>query len=138
VLPVWLFIICGQLYIFYIRKLITNLKLLYFMVRNATVPSGTAIQRTFSNLRYLKQLYSAADLLHRHFGTVLAVNCFLTFLTMFTSSYYIIEFYKRGYVIVVFWSCSDVLEAFLRFWLICHTSDQIRETVIILFRIFFN
>jgi hypothetical protein len=41
-------------------------------------------------------------------------------------------------VIVVFWSCSDVLEAFLRFWLICHTSDQIRETVIILFRIFFK
>jgi hypothetical protein len=40
-------------------------------------------------------------------------------------------------VIVVFWSCCDVLEAFLRFWLICHTSDQIREIVIILFRIFF-
>jgi hypothetical protein len=35
------------------------------MVRNATVPGRTAVQRTFSNLRYLKQLYSAADLLHR-------------------------------------------------------------------------
>ncbi len=135
-LPVWLFIICGQLYIFYTRKLIANLKLLYFMVRNATVSSGTAVQRTFPNLRYLKQLYLAADLLHLHFGTVLAVNCFQTFVTMFTSSYYIIEFYKRGNVIVVCWSCIDVFEAFLRFWLICHTSDLIREVVIILFRIF--
>ncbi|EFX74771.1 hypothetical protein DAPPUDRAFT_346882 [Daphnia pulex] len=130
VLPVWLFIICGQLYIFYTRKLIANLKLLYLMVRNATVPSGTAVQRTFSNLRSLKHLYLAAELLHRHFSTVLAVNCFLTFVTMFTSSYYIIEFYKRGNVIVVCWSCIDVLEAFLRFWLICHTSDQIREITI--------
>jgi hypothetical protein len=38
-------------------------------------------------------------------------------------------------VTVLCWSSSDVIEAFLRFWLICHTSDQIRETVIILFRI---
>jgi hypothetical protein len=106
------------------------------MVRNATIPSRTAVQRTFSNLRYLKQLFLAADLLHRHFSTVLAINCFLTFVTMLTSSYYIILFYKRGNVVVFCWGCSDVIEAFLRFWLICHTSDQIRETVIILFRIF--
>jgi hypothetical protein len=138
VLPVWLFIICGQLYIFYTRKLIANLNLLYFMLRNATIPSRTAVQRTFSNLRSLKHLYLAAELLHSHFSIVLAINCFLAFVTMFTSSYYIIEFYKRDNVIVVCWSCSDVLEAFLRFWLICHTSDQIRETVIISFCIFKN
>jgi hypothetical protein len=100
------------------------------MVRNATIPSRTAVQRTFTNLRHLKQLYLAADLLHRHFSAVLAINCFQTFLTMLTSSYYIIEFYKRGIVTVLCWGCSDVIEAFLRFWLICHTSDQIREIVI--------
>ncbi|XP_046462854.1 uncharacterized protein LOC124209030 [Daphnia pulex] len=46
---------------------------------------------------------------------------------MLTSSYYIIEFYKRGNVVVFCWGGCDVIEAFLRFWLICHTSDQIRE-----------
>jgi hypothetical protein len=99
------------------------------MVRDATIPSRTAVQRTFSNLRSLKQLYMAADLLHRHFSTVLAINCFHTFVTMLTSSYYIILFYKRGNVVVFCWGGCDVIEAFLRFWLICHTSDQIRETV---------
>jgi hypothetical protein len=99
------------------------------MLRNATVPSRTAVQRTFWHLRSLKQLYLAADLLHRHFSAVLAINCFLTFVRMLTSSYYIIEFYKRGDVVLVCWSGSDVIEAFLRFWLICHTSDQIREIV---------
>jgi hypothetical protein len=85
------------------------------MVRNATIPSRTAVQRTFTNLRHLKQLYLAADLLHRHFSAVLAINCFQTFLTMLTSSYYIIEFYKRGIVTVLCWGCSDVIEALFAF-----------------------
>ncbi len=130
-IPVWVFLICSQLYIFYTRKLIANLKLLYFVVRNATVPSQTVAQRTFAHLRSLKQLYLAADLLHRHFSTILVVNCFLTFITMLTSSYYVIEFIQRGYVVIVCWEVSTVLDSFVRFWLICHTSDRIRETVII-------
>jgi hypothetical protein len=31
---------------------------------------------------------------------------------------------------VVFLDSSDVVDSFIRFWLICHTSDLIRETVI--------
>jgi hypothetical protein len=132
VLPVWIFIICGQLCIFYTRELITNLNLFCAMVRNAgVIPSRTVAQRTFSNLRSLKQLYLAADLLHRHFSTILVVNCFLTFITMLTSSYYVIEFSQRGFVAIVCWEASHVLDSFVRFWLICHTSDRIRESVII-------
>jgi len=135
-MPIWIFIICGQLYIFYTRKLIANLKLLYFVVRKTRViPSLTVAQRTFANLRSLKQLYVATDLLHRHFGTMLAVNCFFTFITMITSSYYVIEYLKNGYVVVVCWDASDVLDSFVRFWLICHTSDRIREIVTIYYSI---
>ena len=88
-IPVWIFIICSQLHIFYTRKLISKLKLLCVMVRNTgVIPSRAVAQRTFSNLRSLKQLYEAADLLHRHFSTILVVNCCQTFITMLTSSYY--------------------------------------------------
>ncbi|EFX89765.1 hypothetical protein DAPPUDRAFT_346895 [Daphnia pulex] len=130
VFPVWIFIICSQLHIFYTRKLIANSKLLNFVVRNATVPiSQTDVaQRTFSNLRSLKQLYLAADLLHRQFSTILMVNCFLAFITMLTSSYYVIEFSQLGYVVIVCWEASHVVDSFVRFWLICHTSDRIRES----------
>jgi hypothetical protein len=51
---------------------------------------------------------------------------------MFTSFYYLIELFERGYVVVACWEVSDVLDSFVRFWLICHTSDRIRETVIII------
>jgi hypothetical protein len=138
VISVWIFIICGQLCIFYTRELIANLKLLNFVVRNTSgVPNRiVAQQRTFAHLGSLKKLYEAADLLHHHFSTILAVNCFLTVVTMLTSSYYVIEFFKSGRLIPLCWDASDVLDSFVRFWLICHTSDRIRETVIImLFRI---
>ena len=86
-------------------------------------------RRTFDILRTLKQLYLAADLLYRHFSTILIVNCFLTLTIMFCAIYYVIEFIPSGYA-VVFLDSSDVVDSFIRFWLICHTSDLIRETVI--------
>ena len=98
-------------------------------VFNFVAKNNTNIQRIFDILRYLKQLYLASDLLHRHFSTILMVNCFVTFLTMLTSAYYVIEFIPSGYVPMVFLDSSDVVDSFIRFWLICHTSDLIRETV---------
>ena len=86
-------------------------------------------RRTFDILRTLKQLYLAADLLYRHFSTILIVNCFLTLTMMFCAIYYVIEFIPSGYAVVFLDSC-DVVDYFIRFWLICHTSDLIRETVI--------
>jgi hypothetical protein len=86
-----------------------------------------------SNYKWTKQLYLAADLLHRHFSTILMLNCFMAFITMFIYAYYVIEFIQSGLsMIVVFWDSSDVIESFVRFWLICHTSDRIREAVIII------
>ena len=114
-------------------KLIANLNSFFVTVRsNGVIPSRTVAQRTFANLRSLKQLYLAADLLHRHFSTILVVNCFLTVVTMFTSFYYLIELFLRGYAVGACWEVSDVLDSFVRFWLICHTSDRIRETVMII------
>ena len=129
-IPVWIFIICGQLYLFYVKKLIEKLNFVYLVAKNSKVIKCQIItQRTFGILLSLKQLYLAADLLHRHFSTILMVNCCVTFLTMFTATYFVIEFIPSGYVPMVFLDSSDVVDSFIRFWLICHTSDLIRETV---------
>ena len=130
-IPVWIFIICGQLYLFYVKKLIEKLIFVYLVAKNSNkvIKCRIITQRTFNILRTLKQLYLAADLLHRHFSAILMVNCFVTFLTMLTSAYYVIEFIPSGYVMVGS-DLIDVVESIIRFWLICHTSDLIRETVI--------
>jgi len=132
VIPVWIFIICGQLYLFYVKKLIEKLNFVYLVAKNSSkvIKCQIITQRTFDILRTLKQLYLAADLLHRHFSTILMVNCFVTFLTMLISAYYVIEFFQRGNMVVVCLELSEVVESLIRFWLICHTSDLIRETVI--------
>ncbi len=130
-IPVWIFIICGQLYLFYVKKLIEKLNLVYLVAKNSSkvIKCQIITRRTFDILRTLKQLYLAADLLYRHFSTILIVNCFLTLTIMFCAIYYVIEFIPSGYAVVFLDSC-DVVDYFIRFWLICHTSDLIRETVI--------
>ena len=130
-IPVWIFIICGQLYLFYVKKLIEKLNFVYLVAKNSSkvIKCQIITQRTFDILRTLKQLYLAADLLYRHFSTILIVNCFLTLTMMFCAIYYVIEFIPSGYAVVFLDSC-DVVDYFIRFWLICHTSDLIRETVI--------
>jgi hypothetical protein len=132
VIPVWIFIICGQLYLFYVKKLIEKLNLVYLVAKNSSkvIKCQIITRRTFDILRTLKQLYLAADLLHRHFSTILIVNCFLTLTMMFCAIYYVIEFIPSGYVAAVCLDSSDFVDYFIRFWLICHTSDLIRETVI--------
>ncbi len=125
--PVWIFVICSQLYLFYVRKLIDKLNVFNFVAKN-----NTNIQRIFDILQSLKQLYLAADLLHRHFSTILMVNCFMTFITMLTTTYNVIDFFQRGNMVLFCWDSSDVIDSFIRFCLICHTSDRIREAVIII------
>jgi hypothetical protein len=127
VVPVWIFVICSQLYLFYVRKLIDKLNVFNFVAKN-----NTNIQRIFDILQSLKQLYLAADLLHRHFSTILMVNCFMTFITMLTTTYNVIDFFQRGNMVLFCWDSSDVIDSFIRFCLICHTSDRIREAVIII------
>ena len=125
--PVWIFVICSQLYLFYVIKLIDKLNVFNFVAKN-----NTNIQRIFDILQSLKQLYLAADLLHRHFSTILMVNCFMTFITMLTTTYNVIDFFQRGNMVLFCWDSSDVIDSFIRFCLICHTSDRIREAVIII------
>ena len=118
--------------------MVEKLDVFYSAVKNPTDIQNEIInQRTFAILQTLKQLYLAEDLLHRHFSTILMLYCFMAFITMLTSAYYVIEFIQSGQsMVVVCWDSSDVIDSFIRFWLICHTSDRIREAVIIILILF--
>lgn len=109
--------------------MIASLNLLKEMPKNTRSVSSIVSRRSLTNMRSLKHLYSAADLLHRRFRTMLMVNSCSTLITMFSSSYYSIEFLRERDVVMLFRDGSDIVGSFIRFWLTCHTADRIQEAV---------
>lgn len=129
VVPVLIYCICGQLHVFYLQKMAVRLNLLTIVSRNTRTVNRIVSLRSFTILGSLKQLYLAADLLHRRFNIMLMVNSCSTVITMFSSSYYSIEFLRQGNMVMLCRDSSDMIASFIRFWLMCHTADRIRETV---------
>ncbi|KZS15329.1 Uncharacterized protein APZ42_019132 [Daphnia magna] len=128
VVPVLIYCICGQLHVFYLQKMAVRLNLLTIVSRNTRTVNRIVSLRSFTILGSLKQLYLAADLLHRRFNIMLMVNSCSTVITMFSSSYYSIEFLRQGNMVMLCRDSSDMIASFIRFWLMCHTADRIRET----------
>lgn len=129
VVPVWIYYICGQLHVFYVQKMVVRLNLLNELSRNTTTVHRIVSPRSFTILRSLTQLYSAAELLHHRFSTMLMINSCSTLISMFSASYYLIESFRQGDMIMLCRDSSDMITSFIRFWLMCHTADRIREAV---------
>ncbi len=130
VLPIWIYVICGELVVFYFHRITCQLKLLNMAVRNLRTNQKLFLNmQTFIVLRPLKELYLATDLLHRRLSRMLLANCCMSFVIMLTSSYYVIEYIREKYFMVACWDGFDVFDSFLRYFLICHTTDRIREAV---------
>ncbi|XP_045031459.1 uncharacterized protein LOC116924617 isoform X2 [Daphnia magna] len=127
VVPVWIYYICGQLHVFYVQKMVVRLNLLNELSRNTTTVHRIVSPRSFTILRSLTQLYSAAELLHHRFSTMLMINSCSTLISMFSASYYLIESFRQGDMIMLCRDSSDMITSFIRFWLMCHTADRIRE-----------
>ena len=126
-LPVWIFAICGELVVFYFNTIVFHLKLIA-LSKNMAQMEGSVRKQTFEILSSLKQIYYASDLLHHRFSTMLMANCFFSLIVMLTSSYYVIE-YKDKTILIPCWDGLDVLDSFIRFCLVCHASDRMREAV---------
>ena len=130
VLPVWIFAIYGELIVFYFNKLASNLKVSALSKNMAQMEGDSVRKDTFEMLRSMKQIYYASDLLHHRFSTMLITNCFLSFIVMLISTFYVIEYVvDKIYIGVPWWDGMDVLDSFLRFWLVCHTADRMRGAV---------
>ena len=127
VLPVWIFAICGELVVFYFNTIVFHLKLIALSKSMAQM-EGSVRKQTFEILSSLKQIYYASDLLHHRFSTMLMANCFFSLIVMLTSSYYVIE-YKDKTILIPCWDGLDFLDSFIRFCLVCHASDRMREAV---------
>ncbi len=130
-LPVWIYLICGELVIFYYQRITNQLKLLCTMAARDLITN----QKNFLNMQFLKllrpfnELYLATDLLHRRLSLMLLINCYLSFVIMLTSSYYTIEYISEKYYMGACWNGFDVFDSFLHYFLIFHTTDRLREAV---------
>lgn len=131
VLPVWIYTIFGQLLIVYFTKTASNLKkIIKDNAENDPNKTSAIVQQTVVVLRSLKSLYLATAMLYRSLSFLLLANCFISVIIMFTSSYYAIEFLEnRNTILVGSWDAIDVIDSFVRFWLVCHVSDRVRKTV---------
>lgn len=126
VIPIWIFVIFGQLLVVYLKTLTCNLNVIK---AQEVKPFENAAHQALVVLRSLEQLYSATNFLHRRFRLVLMANCCLIFIVMLTSAYYAIDSFSKSLIVVGFWSISNVLDPFTRFLAMCHISDQIRIAV---------
>lgn len=129
-LPIWIFAICGQLLVVYFERLESDLKNLT-QLKAKYIRSRCVLQQALVILRLLEKLYHATSLLHRRLRFMLIINCCLSFIVWILSTYYAINFWMEGLILVGFWDFSRVLDSFVRFFAMCYTSDQIRTAVIV-------
>lgn len=67
--------------------------------------------------------------LHKQFSFMLIVICFISAITLLTSSYYFIHFIGKKYVVVSSWDAMEAIDSFIRFCLIGHIADQMQNAV---------
>lgn len=93
------------------------------------IQNRAVAQQTFFTLASLKQLYLATNLLYSQMNVMLMANCFLVVILMLTSSYYAISYFFEGNFMGGCWDATDVIDSFIRFWLMCHIADTVRSAV---------
>lgn len=118
-MALWLFVLCGQL-------LTTYYKTAAQKIGRLNRIEGAACWGILSQYR---QLIKTCQALHRDFRFILLANCWLSIVTVLTSSFFALEYMKSNHWIVTLWDGSDILESSFRLWLACHTSDRIRSSV---------
>lgn len=127
VLPVWLYAILGELLIVYFTSIARNLQLLHTLMPK--FQSQTVAKQISIVLRPLKPLYLAINLLTCYLNSVLMINCFLSFILMLICSYSAIIHFEDGEVRAACWDALDVVDSFVRYWLVCHTADRMGKAV---------
>ncbi len=128
---VWIYVICGELVGFYFQRTTYQLNFINIAAKKLRVNQKHVIHlKTFAVLRSLKELNFATEFLHRRLSSMFLAICCMSFVTMLTSSYYVIEFiFIDKQFMTSCWEGFTVFDSFLRFFFICHTSDRMRKAV---------
>ena len=129
-LPTWIFFLCGQLVLIYFKNI--KKRLGYLMMRNSMKISDRKIivRDILKTLRCIKRLNLAIDLLHRRFSTMLLATCFITGITLLSSSYFMIDSIGNPSKLwLVCWELTDVIDSLIRFFLLGYISDRMRKAV---------
>lgn len=132
----FLFVLCGQLFIIFHKKTVEELKLL---LNSKWVNYRSSDELIWSLLSHFRILREAKRQLFYDFRPMLMINCCLSVINILTCAYYSIDlfFFTSNYWVIVMWDICDTLEFIFRLWLICHTVDHIRASVCDSIHLFF-
>lgn len=90
----------------------------------------TIVLQVLKTLHSTKQFNLASQFLHQRFRVMLMAICFLCTITLLTASYFVIHnSIHRVNVVVGLLDTADFIDCFVRFWLMCHISDRMRQAV---------
>ena len=129
-MALFLFVLCGQLFVIYHLKIIEDLRLLLNSKVIHHDSERSSDELIWSLLSHLRILCEAKRQLFRDFRPILMMNYCLSVVNILTCSYYSINhFFTSNYWVVVMWDICDTLEFIFRLWVLCHTADQIRSSV---------
>lgn len=116
VAALWIFALCGRILVQYQR--VVSAQLLQQGDRYGP-----------SLLRRHRQLCQSADQLVHQFRWILFANTCFSSLTLFNSSYFVVEFIHDHYLIAALRQVNNFIKALFRLWLMCNTTDHIRKMV---------
>lgn len=125
-MAVWLFVIFGQLFIIY------NKKIAKYLLKIA-ISNSNQDEKEISRAAWavLSQFNLLIEVHRRHFYDyrfILIGNILINFILILSCSFTFIKYLKFTWA-GIFWEITAIVEFTLRFWLVCHTEDRIRSSV---------
>jgi len=125
VAAVLIFGICGELLVVLYRKTAEELE-------NLMLPCSSHLfnqKRIFGILKGLEHLCKGTLLLHKRFFSMMLLKFCLDVSMLLACSYYFIEYWKKNLAVFTCWEAVVVFQSFISLWIICHTSDRMRQSV---------
>ena len=131
ILPVWIFIICGNLTVLYFQKVERHLNNLIVNSRKISnlVDTNLVALEILKSLQWIKQLNLSINYLHKRFSTMLIAFCFVSAITILASSFYIIHYSRKKCIVVLFWDTSNFILFFICLSLMSYNSDRMQHAV---------
>jgi len=121
VAAVWMFVICSQLFDKIYKEIAIQIE---------SILSSDMEEKMRFLLDSHHQLIGAMDRVIDRFELIMIGNTCFMGLNLFYTLYYTIEFLHDGYWLHGFHHLLDLLIAFFRLWLGCHSADRILKKVI--------
>ena len=123
VLPVWIFVICGQLIVLYIKQIEDHLNNLM------TEDPNFVAQEVLKSLGWIKQLNFATEIVHQRLRTMFMAVWITTTITLLTSSFYLIHLSEKEFIVLILVDVTNMIDSFVCLCLMSYSSDRMQHAV---------